>query len=100
MADEKVTEKVNELTIDASNAAEEDDFVDPWTVASKSDKGIDYDKLIRKLLLNMMELKYNSGLLRPLWEQQDRRCAVSQDRKSNWQASPSFPSPRHLFLAS
>ena len=29
-------------------AEESDDFVDPWNVASKSDKGIDYDKLISK----------------------------------------------------
>lgn len=27
---------------------EDDDFVDPWTVAGKSETGIDYDKLISK----------------------------------------------------
>ena len=27
---------------------EEEDVVDPWTVSSKSEKGVDYDKLIRK----------------------------------------------------
>jgi len=33
----------------AEGAAEGgDDFVDPWTVSSKSDKGIDYEKLIKK----------------------------------------------------
>lgn len=26
----------------------DDDFVDPWNVESKSDTGVDYDKLIRK----------------------------------------------------
>lgn len=28
---------------------DQDDFVDPWNVESKSDTGIDYDKLISKL---------------------------------------------------
>lgn len=33
----------------ASEAKEiEDDFVDPWNVASKNDTGVDYDKLISK----------------------------------------------------
>ena len=27
---------------------DDDDIVDPWTVTSKSETGIDYDKLIRK----------------------------------------------------
>jgi len=39
--DLKVEEKIEET--------QEDDFVDPWTVKTSSDKGIDYDKLIRKL---------------------------------------------------
>ena len=38
--------KVQDETKNQEN--EDDDFVDPWTVTSKSDKGIDYDKLIRK----------------------------------------------------
>lgn len=29
---------------------EEDDVVDPWNVVSKSEAGVDYDKLIRKYL--------------------------------------------------
>lgn len=35
---------INNLSIEN----EDDDFVDPWTVESKSDSGIDYDKLILK----------------------------------------------------
>lgn len=31
---------------DGTNAVEDDDFVDPWTVSSKSNAGVDYDKLI------------------------------------------------------
>ncbi len=31
---------------DANAAKDEADFVDPWTVKTSSDKGIDYDKLI------------------------------------------------------
>lgn len=58
MAEEKIAETMEALAVDDSKAGEEDDFVDPWTVASKSDKGIDYDKLIRKLvLLSISEMK-------------------------------------------
>ncbi len=38
--------------IEEAKQAEEqddDDFVDPWKVESKSAKGVDYDKLISKL---------------------------------------------------
>jgi tryptophanyl-tRNA synthetase len=48
---EAVTDKVDKLKIDEAVKTEgEDDadFVDPWNVASKSDTGIDYDKLIRR----------------------------------------------------
>lgn len=38
-----VTDKVEELKLD-------DDVVDPWNVASTSDAGVDYDKLIGKSL--------------------------------------------------
>lgn len=31
-----------------SNSQEDDDIVDPWNVASKSNAGVDYDKLISK----------------------------------------------------
>lgn len=34
------------LTINNQNEKEDDDFVDPWNVVSKSDTGIDYEKLI------------------------------------------------------
>lgn len=42
-----LTDKVEELKLD------DDDVVDPWNVASTSDAGVDYDKLIglNKLLL-------------------------------------------------
>ena len=33
---------------EAAQQDENDDVVDPWNVVSKSDKGIDYDKLIGK----------------------------------------------------
>lgn len=35
---------VESLTLNATE--QNDDFVDPWNVESKSDTGIDYDKLI------------------------------------------------------
>ena len=46
-----VEDKLDELKVQdeiKNQENEDDDFVDPWTVTSKSDKGIDYDKLIRK----------------------------------------------------
>lgn len=41
---------VEKLSVEDSNGAPEDDVVDPWTVTSTSDSGVDYDKLISKLL--------------------------------------------------
>lgn len=37
---------VDALTLNSPD--QNDDFVDPWNVESKSDTGIDYDKLIRE----------------------------------------------------
>lgn len=36
-----------------TDAGVDDDVVDPWNVTSKSDTGIDYDKLISGFLGNM-----------------------------------------------
>ena len=41
----QVPEEVSKLSM------EEDDFVDPWNVVSKSATGLDYDKLISKFKL-------------------------------------------------
>lgn len=43
-----VEAKMSDLKVEET---QEDDFVDPWNVASKSETGIDYDKLIRKFKL-------------------------------------------------
>lgn len=45
-----VEDKVKELSIEGEAAANEEevDTVDPWNVTSKSETGIDYDKLIKK----------------------------------------------------
>lgn len=48
-----VTEQVNVLKINDAGDADQnkdDDFVDPWNVVGSSDAGIDYDKLIGKLV--------------------------------------------------
>ena len=37
-----------ELLENNKTEEEEEDVVDPWTVSSKSDKGVDYDKLIQR----------------------------------------------------
>ncbi|EDS39021.1 tryptophanyl-tRNA synthetase [Culex quinquefasciatus] len=39
---------VEKLSVEDSNGAPEDDVVDPWTVTSTSDSGVDYDKLIKR----------------------------------------------------
>ena len=54
---------INDISNDVKNDAsieDDDDFVDPWNVESKSDKGIDYDKLISKFTLTDDLLKYCS----------------------------------------
>ena len=40
--------KAEETVAAAVINEDDDDVVDPWNVESKSDKGIDYDKLIKK----------------------------------------------------
>ncbi|XP_075222776.1 tryptophanyl-tRNA synthetase [Lycorma delicatula] len=45
----QISNSVNELKIENNeNGEEEDDFVDPWNVTSKSQTGVDYDKLIKR----------------------------------------------------
>jgi len=49
MMEAKVEENLEKLKVeDAVNQETEEDVVDPWNVTSSSDKGIDYDKLIKK----------------------------------------------------
>lgn len=50
MADD-VESKLTEMNIEAKEEEESEDFVDPWTVASSSVKGVDYDKLIGKAFI-------------------------------------------------
>lgn len=44
----EIINKLENVTINdkADKGDVDDDFVDPWTVVSKSESGIDYDKLI------------------------------------------------------
>jgi tryptophanyl-tRNA synthetase len=49
MMEAKVEENLEKLKVeDAGTEETEEDVVDPWNVTSSSDKGIDYDKLIKK----------------------------------------------------
>lgn len=51
MADPTIlAEEVAALRVDdkVPPAKDDEDFVDPWNVESKSDAGVDYDKLISK----------------------------------------------------
>lgn len=41
---ENMVNELNNLNIENHN--DDEDIVDPWNVVSKSEKGIDYDKLI------------------------------------------------------
>jgi glycerate-2-kinase len=55
MAEELETKMKSELKVTEEDGQDgqgdgQDDFVDPWTVKTSSDKGVDYDKLIRKHL--------------------------------------------------
>jgi hypothetical protein len=43
MTDAELVQQTEELSV-----KEEDDVINPWEVASKSDSGVDYDKLIGK----------------------------------------------------
>lgn len=45
---EKLTIEENNGVRDSDLSALEDDVVDPWTVTSTSDSGVDYDKLIKR----------------------------------------------------
>eukprot|EP00096_Caligus_rogercresseyi_P005351 TRINITY_DN2064_c0_g1_i1.p1 TRINITY_DN2064_c0_g1~~TRINITY_DN2064_c0_g1_i1.p1 ORF type:complete len:431 (+),score=115.17 TRINITY_DN2064_c0_g1_i1:48-1295(+) len=45
-AEDSLSEGVKDLKVEASDEA--DDFVDPWNVESKSDKGVDYEKLLKR----------------------------------------------------
>ena len=47
VTEKELTEKLS-LVENGDAGEEEDDCVDPWNVTSKSDKGIDYDKLIKR----------------------------------------------------
>lgn len=49
-------EQLNNLSLNDGD----DDFVDPWTVSSKSETGIDYDKLISECFIT--DLKFNMNL--------------------------------------
>lgn len=50
MTEVGVVEGVEAVTLNPAESSD-NDVVDPWNVASVSDTGIDYDKLISKLLL-------------------------------------------------
>lgn len=51
MGDDEIT--TTEAGVDAMTLNNDhDDHVDPWSVASKSDTGVDYEKLIRKYIAN------------------------------------------------
>lgn len=52
-----LTEKVEELKLN-------DDFVDPWNVASSSDAGVDYDKLIGSEII--LFLQYEIAVVKML----------------------------------
>ena len=54
MAEEVLEQKMEQLNVQPESSEQEEDFVDPWNVTSNSDTGIDYDKLIRKWILNLI----------------------------------------------
>lgn len=44
----EITNNINNLNLN-NDHDESEDVVDPWNVVSKSETGVDYNKLIRKL---------------------------------------------------
>lgn len=46
--------KMAEAQLNKLSVNEDDDFVDPWTVAGKSETGIDYEKLISKYTFTLI----------------------------------------------
>ncbi|XP_071962099.1 tryptophan--tRNA ligase, cytoplasmic-like [Antedon mediterranea] len=44
----EVEKQVDDMKIEENKNDEEEDDVNPWSVVSKSDKGVDYDKLIKR----------------------------------------------------
>lgn len=47
----EVEKNISDMKIEENNVKEgEEDIVDPWNVVSKSDAGIDYEKLISNML--------------------------------------------------
>ena len=52
MADD-VESELNEMNIEEKEKEDSEDVVDPWTVASSSAKGVDYDKLISKIVISI-----------------------------------------------
>ena len=66
MADTNLNEEGNKAEL------EDEDFVDPWSVSSKSETGIDYDKLIRKLFVKglavpLLKDTYTKYIFRAIW---------------------------------
>lgn len=53
----------------------EEDQVDPWNVVSKSEAGIDYDKLIREYLCNFSNLQFLIFMI--LWQNVNRKYMAS-----------------------
>lgn len=52
----KIPGSVNEKKLENNENGEGDDFVDPWNVTSKSETGVDYDKLISICYFNSFSL--------------------------------------------
>lgn len=70
MGDSTVVENIEKISIEA---AVDDDFVDPWNVSSKSDAGLDYDKLISKHCINIiMNCNNITSYCREIWQFQNR----------------------------
>lgn len=51
MGDSEIVKKTEELNVN------EDDVINPWEVTSKSEAGVDYDKLISKFLNHSKKVK-------------------------------------------
>jgi len=52
---------------DGAPAEDEDDLVNPWDIQAKANTGVDYDKLISKLLHGALTIKSRLKAMNTVW---------------------------------
>lgn len=104
LADEKTPTEAGVEALTLNSVEQDDDFVDPWNVESKSDTGVDYDKLIREwkycVRTNQHRISCNFINYRTFRQLQSGWCNNWASWESNREAGAPFHSTGNLLLAS